>query len=65
MSPPRFHLALTVAGRPVMHGWWSKRSTADRKFREWIGEQGSTPGARVTIVDEASGDVLEAWPDED
>lgn len=61
----RYHLTLTAAGRPVMHGWWSVRATVDRKFREWIGEQGSKPGARVTLVDEASGDVLAEWPDED
>jgi hypothetical protein len=29
-----------------------------------VGEHG-LPGARIVLVDEASGDVLETWPDED
>lgn len=65
MNPDRYHLTLTTDGRPVMQGWWSVRATADRKFREWIGEQGSKPGARVVLVDDAAGDVLAEWPDED
>lgn len=24
----RFHLILTAGGKPVMHGWWSKKPTA-------------------------------------
>jgi hypothetical protein len=64
VNPDRFHLALTVDGRPVMHGWWAKESTARTQFRSWVGEHG-LPGARIELVDEASGDVLETWPDED
>jgi hypothetical protein len=59
----RFHLTLTAAGRPVMHGWWAKESTARRQFRSWVGEHGQ-PGARIVLVDEASGDVLAEWPAE-
>lgn len=65
MNPGRFHLTLTVDGRPVVHGWWSVRATADRKFREWIGAQGSKPGARIMLVDTATGETLTEWPDED
>jgi hypothetical protein len=63
-TPDRYHLTLTAAGRPVMHGWWAKESTARRQFRSWVGEHG-LPGARIVLVDEATGDVLESWPDED
>ena len=24
----RFHLTLAAAGRPAMHGWWARESTA-------------------------------------
>jgi hypothetical protein len=64
VNPDRYHLALTVDGRPAMHGWWAKESTARRQFRSWVGEHGP-PGARIVLVDEASGDVLAEWPDED
>jgi hypothetical protein len=47
-----------------MHGWWARESTARTQFRSWVGEHG-LPGARIVLVDEASGDVLETWPDED
>jgi hypothetical protein len=64
MQPDRFHLALTVDGRPVMHGWWGSEATARRKFTSWIGEHSSMSGARVTLVDEEAGAVLTTWPDE-
>jgi hypothetical protein len=64
-QPVRFYLTLTTDGRPAMHGWWPVRATADRKFREWIGEQGSRPGAGIVLVDEETGDALETWPGED
>lgn len=59
----RFHLTLSVAGRPVMHGWWSAESTARGKFRTWIGSYGGLPGARVVLADEETGGVLAEWPD--
>lgn len=62
MSPDRFLLTLVVSGRPVMHGWWSSESMARRQFTSWVGEHG-LPGARIMLVDEVSGDVLETWPD--
>lgn len=63
MNPERFHLALTSDGRRMMHGWWDSEATARRKFREWIGERGSLPGARVTLVDEEAGMLLTEWPE--
>ncbi|MFI6032933.1 hypothetical protein ACIBBD_01885 [Streptomyces sp. NPDC051315] len=64
MSPSRFHLLLTSAGRPVQHGWWESEATARRKFSSWIGEYGNLPDARVTLTDEATGTLLTTWPDE-
>jgi hypothetical protein len=60
----RYHLTLTIDGRPAMQGWWARESTARTQFLSWVGNHG-LPGARVTLVDEASGDELAAWPDED
>jgi NADPH-dependent ferric siderophore reductase len=59
----RYHLILATAGRPVMHGWWADRATADRKFTAWIGgEHSSVDGARITLIDELDGTVLTTWP---
>ncbi|MFI0813899.1 hypothetical protein [Streptomyces echinatus] len=63
-SPGRYHLLLASEGRPVQHGWWWSEQTARDKFRRWVGEYGGLPGVRITLVDEESGDVLAAWPDE-
>jgi hypothetical protein len=60
----RYHLLLSTGGRPVMHGWWGDRATADDKFRRWIGEHGSLFGARVVLVDKQEQRVLASWPDE-
>lgn len=62
--PGRYHLLLTAAGRPVAHGWWGSEAVARGKFRDWIGEHGGMPGARVTLVDEGTGEKLASWPDE-
>jgi len=64
-DPERYHLTLSAAGRPVMHGWWPLEATARGKFRDWIGEHGSLPDARVVLVDEETGETLAEWPDED
>ena len=63
MNPERYHVVLESAGRPMMHGWWASEATARDKFRDWIGERGSMPDARVTLVDEETGTVLTTWPD--
>lgn len=60
----RYHLTLTVDGRPVMRGWWAAESTARDQLRSWVGEHG-LPGARIVLVDEETRDVLAVWPDED
>jgi hypothetical protein len=61
-DPPRYHLILAIDGRPTMHGWWTSRNTADRKYLSWIGDYGSTAGARITLTDETDGQELAAWP---
>ncbi|MBX9399407.1 hypothetical protein K4749_39170 [Streptomyces sp. TRM72054] len=60
-SPGRYHLLLAAGGRPVQHGWWGSGETARAKFRRWVGEYGSMPGARLTLTDEVTGDVLATW----
>lgn len=64
MDDQRFHLTLYTGDRPVMHGRWGHLPTAEAKFTRWIGEHGNVDGARVTLVDEAEGEVLAFWPDE-
>jgi hypothetical protein len=64
MDDQRYHLTLTLDGRPAMQGWWASEATARRLFKVWIGERGSLPGARVTLVDEQEQRVLASWPDE-
>lgn len=61
----RFHLTLTTAGRPTMHGWWGSESTARGKFRDWIDSYSSLPDARVTLVDEEAGETLAVWQEEE
>ena len=64
MNPERYHLVLASAGRPVKHGWWGRKETARRKFASWIGEYGNMPSARITFVDDTTGETLTSWPDE-
>ncbi|WP_405883700.1 hypothetical protein OG747_36945 [Streptomyces sp. NBC_01384] len=63
-DPGRYHLILTRHGRPLMHGWWDDRHVADRRFRSWVGEYGSLPGAHIVLVDREEGEALAVWPDE-
>jgi hypothetical protein len=60
----RYHLTLTLDGRPAMQGWWGSEATARRQFKVWIDERGSMPGVRITLVDEEEQRVLASWPDE-
>ena len=62
--PDRFRVTLASADRTVMNGWWASEETARGKFRDWIGEHGSRPGARITLVDEETDTVLTTWPQE-
>lgn len=64
MHPERYHLTLTSAGRPVAQGWRGSEAVARRKFTRWIGEHGNIPDARVTLVDEETGETLTTWPEE-
>ncbi|MGP4052220.1 hypothetical protein [Streptomyces sp. 2A115] len=63
MADQRCHLTLYSGTRPVAHGWWAAKATAERKFRTWIGEHGNVDGARVVLTDEVEGEVLAIWPD--
>jgi hypothetical protein len=65
MDDQRYHLALTLDGRPAMQGWWGSEKTARRLFKVWIGERGSMPGVRIILVDEQEQLVLASWPDTD
>lgn len=58
----RFHLTLSAAGRPTMHGWWADEATARTKFTRWVGWE--VAGARVVLVDETTGETLAEWPGE-
>ncbi|MGW0884724.1 hypothetical protein [Streptomyces sp. NPDC002671] len=58
----RYHLPLAIGGRPVQHGWWNREETARGTFRRWVGEYGSMPDARLTLIDEEITGVLATWP---
>ncbi|MFD9276955.1 hypothetical protein ACFWD7_06630 [Streptomyces mirabilis] len=62
MDDQRYHLTLTLGGRPAMQGWWGSEATARRQFKVWIGERGSMPGVRIVLVDELEARVLASWP---
>ncbi|MFD5659404.1 hypothetical protein [Streptomyces hirsutus] len=58
----RYHLVLSVDGRPTMHGWWGSAPVARRKLASWIGAY-SRDGARLRLADEERGETLATWPD--
>ena len=60
----RFHLTLFVDGEPAMHGWWPLESTARDQLPVWVGSWGSLPDARITLVDEETGETLTTWPED-
>ncbi|MFB7244671.1 hypothetical protein ACFCYX_19685 [Streptomyces populi] len=62
-DPGRYHLLLSVKGRPAMHGWWKTEPAALEQYRGWIGTWGR-PGARVELVDTADGRVIHSWSEE-
>jgi hypothetical protein len=64
VSAGRYRVTVAVKGRPVVRGWWAVEATARRKLASWVGEYGSVPGARVTLVDEEQGVTLTSWPEE-
>jgi len=65
-DPQRFHLTVSATGRPVMHGWWSRETTARDKFRDWIGAYGRMPAAHVLLVERIGADerLVESWPED-
>ncbi|GHJ04850.1 hypothetical protein TPA0906_67150 [Streptomyces olivaceus] len=63
MTAGRYRVTVTTAGDPLIQGWWGDETVARRKFSSWVGEHGSRAGARVTLVDEETGERLTEWPD--
>lgn len=64
VTPDRYHLTLTSAGRPVMQGWWPRESTARDQLPVWRRSWGGLPDARIILVDEETGALLTTWPEE-
>jgi hypothetical protein len=60
-DPERYHLTLTLDGRPAMHGWWGSETTARRKWAETVGDYGRD-GATVILVDTEAGEQIANWP---
>ncbi|KOX32770.1 hypothetical protein ADL07_11365 [Streptomyces sp. NRRL F-4707] len=63
MTAGRYRVTVTTGGQPLIQGWWGSEVIARRKFTAWVGEHGDRPGARVTLVDEETGETLTEWPD--
>ncbi len=63
MNPDRFHLTLSSAGRVHMQGWWPLEATALDQLPVWVGSWGGLPDARITLVDEETGETLTEWPE--
>jgi hypothetical protein len=61
-EPQRYYLALTAGGRIVLQDWWASEAKARRKFSGWVGEYGHLHGAKITLVDEETGQTLASWP---
>ncbi|MEU9470396.1 hypothetical protein AB0D78_28025 [Streptomyces avermitilis] len=64
MTAGRYHLTLFSGDRPMMHGWWRREATARDMLPVWVGKWGTLSDARVTLVDEETGETLTTWPDE-
>ena len=62
MTADRYHLLLTLDGRPAMQGWWPRETTARGRHEAWKRERGKMPGVRITLVDEETGRTLTEWP---
>lgn len=59
--PGRYRVSLTIDSIHIADGWWNSRTIAEKKFTNWVGEQGRD-GARIELVDTETGGVLKAWP---
>ncbi|MDX3365009.1 hypothetical protein PV387_03045 [Streptomyces sp. ME02-6987-2C] len=64
MSRDRYRVTATCSGRPAITGWWDREDVARGKFRDWVSQYGSLPGARITLVDEEQAVTLTVWPEE-
>lgn len=62
-DPGRYHLTLTLDGRPSLHGWWAAEATARGQITVWVRKWG-VQGSRITLTDTADGAVIHSWPDE-
>jgi hypothetical protein len=62
VNDQRYHLTLSSAGRAMMQGWWENEEIARGMLPAWVGNWGELPDARVTLVDEESGETLTSWP---
>ncbi|MFF3884064.1 hypothetical protein [Streptomyces sp. NPDC001914] len=60
----RYHVTLVLDGKPTMHGWWKTKPLAMSQYGGWIGRWGR-PGARITVVDADTEDLLAEWPSGD
>ncbi|MFG3136158.1 hypothetical protein ACGFZA_08030 [Streptomyces sp. NPDC048211] len=57
-------MTLSIGDQVMMRGWWDTVSTAERKYRGWIGGRGSVDGTRIVLTDEGDGGrILQSWPD--
>ncbi|MFJ8929201.1 hypothetical protein ACIRLA_21750 [Streptomyces sp. NPDC102364] len=60
-APGRYLLTFAADGRTVATGRWDLHATAEKKFRDWVGDHGRGT-ARITLVDTETGETLKAWP---
>ena len=58
----RYRVTVEVDGQPVIQGWWDEHTTAGAKCARWIVRHGARPGARITLVDEGTGETVTSWP---
>ncbi|MEU6497563.1 hypothetical protein ABZ890_45660 [Streptomyces sp. NPDC046984] len=57
----RYRLTLSTGDEPAVHGWWTKESTARRKFAGMVHQQSNRDGARLRLVDTETDEQLAVW----
>lgn len=60
-APGRYELTFAAGDAIVATGRWNLHATAEKKFRDWVGDHGRGT-ARITLVDTETGETLKAWP---